>query len=456
MQAMMPLPPRSPGIRAAVLCLAAACVVFAAAPTLRAIPEVLPPVVPPPGQVFIETASGKYLPVNYDLAIKLYTQNLARDPHDFDTCIRRAVAEGLKHEYVAAIADYKNALSLDPRYSRSFYSAQSLRRDGTTPDFLGALADCNATLVQDPQNLPALLNRAIIRYLCRDSAGALTTCNLALALDPHCAFAYYFRAAVRNSESNESMADFTQAVTLDPKLALAWFARGSLWLEHGGPGPADHAIADFTQALALDPQMAAAHRERGTAKYRKRDFDGAIADATEAFALNPQDTAALVARSDAKILKKDYPAAIADCDAVLAIDPDNFLAYNNRGEAETFSHKEDLAIADFNWMIDHGKMGNVPIYLRAVAEKSKGDYPAAVADFTATGSYDERARVEILQKNYAAAIADLTQVINRNTRSSYVSELLTYRAQAEQAKGDQDAATADFAKAHALNKNLGQ
>jgi Flp pilus assembly protein TadD len=44
----------------------------------------------------------------------------------------------------------------------------------------------------------------------------------------------------------------------------------------------DRAIADFTQAIRLDPNNAKAYRERGLAYNNKGDYDGAIGDCTQA------------------------------------------------------------------------------------------------------------------------------------------------------------------------------
>ena len=53
------------------------------------------------------------------------------------------------------------------------------------------------------------------------------------------------------------------------------------------------AIADFEQAIKLDPKFAAAYANRGTAYYDKRDYDRAIADFDQAIQLNPNSPSAL-------------------------------------------------------------------------------------------------------------------------------------------------------------------
>ena len=56
----------------------------------------------------------------------------------------------------------------------------------------------------------------------------------------------------------------------------------------------DGAIADFNQAIRLDPNYALAYRNRGNAKRKKGDVDGAIADYNRAIKLGPQSADAII------------------------------------------------------------------------------------------------------------------------------------------------------------------
>ena len=58
----------------------------------------------------------------------------------------------------------------------------------------------------------------------------------------------------------------------------------------------EKAIADYNEAIRLDPKMAAAYTQRGYAWEAKKDYEKAIADYTEAIRLNPNDTHAIIHR----------------------------------------------------------------------------------------------------------------------------------------------------------------
>ena len=62
--------------------------------------------------------------------------------------------------------------------------------------------------------------------------------------------------------SGARIADYDQAIKLDPNLAAAYFNRG---LVHRRSGSADRAIADYDQAIKLNPNNVAAYNNRGIA-----------------------------------------------------------------------------------------------------------------------------------------------------------------------------------------------
>ena len=68
---------------------------------------------------------------------------------------------------------------------------------------------------------------------------------------------------------------YTEAIRLDPKLAMAYNNRGIAYDEKG---EYDKAIADCSEAIRLDPKTAAAYSNRGLAYADKGDSDKAIAD----------------------------------------------------------------------------------------------------------------------------------------------------------------------------------
>jgi tetratricopeptide (TPR) repeat protein len=112
----------------------------------------------------------------------------------------------------------------------------------------------------------------------------------------------------------------------EPNDADAHYKRGIAWLDKG---ELDKAIADFTQAIRLDPKASDPYSDRGVAWYLKGEYDKAIADCSEAIRLNPKDEMAFGNRGLTWSCKGEYDKAIADYNKVICLDPENADAYNN-------------------------------------------------------------------------------------------------------------------------------
>ena len=77
-------------------------------------------------------------------------------------------------------------------------------------------------------------------------------------------------------------------------------------------GKFSESIEQFTQALKLDPSLALAFNGRGFAHYRLKQYAEAIADFNEAIRLNPKYANAYLNRSAARRASGDKAGADAD------------------------------------------------------------------------------------------------------------------------------------------------
>jgi TonB family protein len=117
---------------------------------------------------------------------------------------------------------------------------------------------------------------------------------------------------------------------------MAFYNRGKAYKDKG---ELDRAIADYNDALRLNPKFALAFAGRGTANLAKDDEDGAIADLDRAIALNPNLASAYQIRGNAYRAKRNFDRAIADYDQSLRIAPggnrvlvDRALATDAKGD----------------------------------------------------------------------------------------------------------------------------
>ncbi|MEP7285484.1 MAG: tetratricopeptide repeat protein, partial [Chloroflexota bacterium] len=197
----------------------------------------------------------------------------------------------------AIVAVKQEVLAAQPPVTDKQLTAQEYFERGLSKkenkDWDGAIADYTEALRLDPQNAETYARRGGARNGKGDLDGGLADCNESLRLAPQNATAYNNRGNVQSDKGNldGAIADYTEAIHLDPQYANAYNNRG---YARKAKGDLDGALADFTEALRVDPQNAVAYYNWGLARYAKGDLDGAIADFTEAIRFNPQDADAYI------------------------------------------------------------------------------------------------------------------------------------------------------------------
>ncbi len=106
------------------------------------------------------------------------------------------------------------------------------------------------------------------------------------------------------------MADYNEAIRLDPDSAAAYVLRASAYMTSKDFA---HAIADFGEAIRLAPKTADLYMLRGTAYYAMKDYGRAIAELDRAIALNPDgDARYYTYRAAAYSVQGDEERAKAD------------------------------------------------------------------------------------------------------------------------------------------------
>lgn len=125
-------------------------------------------------------------------------------------------------------------------------------------------------------------------------------------------------AELNKGDFNAAIADYTEIITLDPKLPAPYANRG---LAKQAKGDLNGAIADDDKAIELDPNFAAAYHNRGLVKMDQHDFAGAVADFSKAIELSPNFAVAYYNRGRARQAEGDIPGSVADHDKAVALSP---------------------------------------------------------------------------------------------------------------------------------------
>jgi len=93
-------------------------------------------------------------------------------------------------------------------------------------------------------------------------------------------------AWLKKGELDRAIADYDDAIRLEPKNAEDYRFRGIAWAKMDNQ---DKAIVDLDEAIRLDPRDSSAYRWRGRAYVYKGDNERALADYNEAARLIPND-----------------------------------------------------------------------------------------------------------------------------------------------------------------------
>jgi uncharacterized caspase-like protein/Tfp pilus assembly protein PilF len=169
---------------------------------------------------------------------------------------------------------------------------------------------------------PSALAEADRKANLSDITGAIADYDEAIRLDPKLARAFWGRGIsyTWKDDDTRAIADFDEAIRLNPKLAGVFFERGKA---HARKGDDARAIADLDEALRIDPKFTGAFFERGKAHARKGDDARAIADLDEAIRLNSKLADAFIERGNAYSRKGASSQALEDYRRALELDPAN-------------------------------------------------------------------------------------------------------------------------------------
>ena len=137
-------------------------------------------------------------------------------------------------------------------------------------------------------------------------------------------------------EDDKALADYGEAIRINPRYALAYNNRGNIYRANG---EYDRAIADFDAALRINPKYAFAHNNLGMALFGKGELDRALASFDRAIRLDPKYAYAYNNRGNAWGGKGEYDRGIADFSEAIRLDPKYGNAYSNRGIAWRKKHQ---------------------------------------------------------------------------------------------------------------------
>jgi len=192
-----------------------------------------------------------------------------------------------------------------------------------------------------------------------------TTKNLAAA--------YFFRGAahVTKKDFDRAIADYNQAVTIDPTESDYLNSRAAAY---EAKGDINRAMADYDKAIQINPKSIYAFNSRGASFQRKGDYARASSDYGEVTRLQPNNADAWAARCWVRAAGgREVQQALSDCNQALKIKADAPDVLDTRGFVNLRLGKMDDAIKDYDAALKLDPKLAGALYGRGIAKTKKGD-----------------------------------------------------------------------------------
>ena len=153
---------------------------------------------------------------------------------------------------------------------------------------------------------------------------------------------------LNEGETDKAIPEFSKAIELDPKMADAYYQRGTKTIDVGGDMAA--AMKDLDKAIELDPKHSDAFLARGGVWEARKEWDKAITEYTKYILLNRHEpngySPGFIGRGTCRIEKKDYAGAIEDLTKAVINFPNSSFAYKQRAIAYERAGEKEKAEAD--------------------------------------------------------------------------------------------------------------
>ena len=346
-----------------------------------------------------------------------------KTPQTAGRFLDRGVMFAMRGDYETAIMDFTDAIRLNPNMSAAYMlRGRALAASVSSIFAVGENFSSVRVGISGEQPSPEqiqVFEKAIADY------------TQAIRLDPNNAIAYMERGLtnLQKGDNEKAINDCNHSLRLDPNNNRTYLIIGFAYA-----GNFDLAIEDLSQLIKLNPNVARAYYFRGE-KYRYKDnYDKAIEDYNQTIRLDPNYIWAYYDRSDAYRAKGDNEKAIADCIQFIRLDPNYMGAYYQL--ALIYNNDHDRAIEDFSQLIRLNPNIAHAYYYRGNAYFNKKDYDRAILDYTEAirlnpndaDAYNDRGNAYFNKGDYTRAIADYTEAIrlNPDDGDAYLNRGYTY------------------------------
>ncbi len=162
-------------------------------------------------------------------------------------------------------------------------------------------------------------------------------------------------SALKTGKTSEAIAKFSEAVKLDPTLAVAHYALGIAYKRKKDYVNAEKA---YQQAIKHDPQMDKAYIALGLLQTQMRKFNEAINTYKAALNINPNEPKAHWGIGYVYLKKKDYANALRYFKKAVELKPDYAKAWENLGVCYMQTAEYAKAVEALSKAIEHERINS--------------------------------------------------------------------------------------------------
>ena len=250
-------------------------------------------------------------------------------------------------------------------------------------DYAAALADFNQALSLNPNDADSLINRGATYRRMGDYDRALADYQEALRINPSHSDAWNSLGTLylNREDYQRAITNYNEAIRLNARRADYWTNRG---IAYRNMRDYTHALADFAQSLAVNPNYANAYYGRAVAYEEMRDWSHASADYDQADRVGPNDPDTLNGRCWTRAAAgADLDVARTACDRSLALRPNDASTLDSRGMVGLKQQRWQDAWADYDAAVRAAPNYASARYGRGIAAIRQGRTTEGQADLAA-------------------------------------------------------------------------
>ena len=350
--------------------------------------------IPPPtgSLIAFSTSAGKTaddgLGENSIYTLSL-TKNMYLKDTDIDQVFRNVRSEVLKLSNGKQRPAESTQLTGDAfylvktNYEKIFDKAQELYEN---KDFYNALETINEVILNEPNNIRALIVRAKIYNKIKGYDKALSDYEKLILLDPKNPELYFWRTDVHEDleDYEKAIEDYNISISLDSTYGRYYSARA---FSYRKLEDYDKAIIDYDKAIKLDSINPQYYFERGKFYYYWNNDNGknnikAIKDYYQAIELNPKKEDYFIELAKVYSDEKKNQKALENFEKAITLNNNSSDAYFHRTTIYENLKQYDKALKDYNKAIELDPNNEEYYYYRArLYANVLEEYDKAIVDF---------------------------------------------------------------------------